>query len=161
LLAFARRGEFTVERFSLADALLAQFAMPAAGGPAVAVQATGSTAVTGSREALLSVIGNLVANAGEAGASRVEIACRADADGALEVRVTDDGPGIAGAIRDRVFEPFVTTREAGTGLGLAIARGVIETHGGRIEAVDGGHGACFLITLPASSVAAGDIEGGE
>jgi two-component system, NtrC family, sensor histidine kinase HydH len=52
-------------------------------------------------------------------------------------------------VRDRVFEPFVSTKESGTGLGLTICRRIVEDHGGRIEAADGrAGGAIFTIKLP-------------
>ena len=62
--------------------------------------------------------------------------------------VRDTGPGIDPAIRDRLFEPLVTTRTQGTGLGLTICRQIVERHAGRIECVDG-PGTSFRITLPA------------
>jgi two-component system sensor kinase FixL len=69
------------------------------------------------------------------------------------IEVADRGPGIPAEVRERLFEPFVTTKRAGTGLGLAIARRVVEAHGGRISAEprDGG-GAVFRIVLPVEQV---------
>jgi signal transduction histidine kinase len=68
----------------------------------------------------------------------------AEAGGAVEVSVVDTGAGIDGAVRERLFEPFVTTKRTGTGLGLAIARRVIEAHGGRIEALVNPEGGTIL-----------------
>jgi signal transduction histidine kinase len=74
-----------------------------------------------------------------------------DAQGCAVITVADSGPGIPQAVRDRVFEPFVSTKESGTGLGLTICRRIVEDHGGRIEATDGrGEGAIFTVTLPMS-----------
>ncbi len=76
------------------------------------------------------------------------------AGGGLRVEVTDEGPGIAPADRERVFERFGTLPDAtggGTGLGLAIARWVVDLHGGRISVVDpvpGETGARFRVDLP-------------
>ena len=52
---------------------------------------------------------------------------------AVVIRVSDNGPGIPESIRDKVFQPFFSTKEEGTGLGLSIATRIIEDHGGRLE----------------------------
>ena len=70
--------------------------------------------------------------------------------GNVRVDVTDDGPGIPAAIRERLFEPFISHgKQGGTGLGLAIARAIVEAHGGRIS-LNGTQvrGAHFMILLP-------------
>lgn len=81
-----------------------------------------------------------------------------DGSRAIEVRVTDTGPGIPVAERERIFEAFYqvdssSTREhGGTGLGLAIAKRVVVAHGGKIEVRDnevGGRGSVFCVVLPA------------
>ena len=75
-----------------------------------------------------------------------------DAQSCAVVTVADSGPGIPQAVRDRLFEPFVSTKESGTGLGLTICRRIVEDHGGRIEATDGrARGAVFTVRLPTSS----------
>ena len=69
----------------------------------------------------------------------------------LELRVRDDGCGIAPEILPQVFEPFLTTKEAGhgVGLGLAISRSIVERHGGGIEAESElGRGTTFIVHLP-------------
>lgn len=69
----------------------------------------------------------------------------------VEIRVSDDGPGIPPEIRDRIFEPFFTTKEvgSGSGQGLSIAHSVVvDKHGGEIWAEDGDPGAVFVIRLP-------------
>jgi two-component system NtrC family sensor kinase len=72
-------------------------------------------------------------------------------NGKLVVSFSDTGPGITKEDREKIFEPFFTTKNEteGTGLGLAISRGIIHTHGGKIEA-DGepGKGAVFTVELP-------------
>jgi len=94
---------------------------------------------------------NLLANAAQAGARRVEIrgASRGDCVGII---VADDGPGIPGDLRDRLFEPFATGRSTGTGLGLAVSRQLVERHGGSLTLVESAgtaeHGAVFELVLP-------------
>jgi signal transduction histidine kinase len=69
----------------------------------------------------------------------------------LELRVRDDGCGIAPEILPQIFEPFLTTKETGhgVGLGLAISRSIVERHGGRIEAQSElGRGTTFMVHLP-------------
>lgn len=71
----------------------------------------------------------------------------------IVIRVSDDGPGIAPSISDKLFQPFFSTKEEGTGLGLSIATRIVEEHGGRIG-LDSheGQGATFTITLPVTGV---------
>ncbi|HEX4416973.1 MAG TPA: ATP-binding protein [Kofleriaceae bacterium] len=126
--------------------------------PALAVTAAVAPGVhaTADRAALLDVLVNLIGNAAIAVADRgcVAIAAAELAGGALELAVTDDGPGVPAELAGRLFAPFVTGRgrdhaHPGTGLGLATARGLIERHGGtlRHEPAPGG-GARFVVTLP-------------
>ncbi|MFN3946142.1 MAG: ATP-binding protein [Allosphingosinicella sp.] len=101
--------------------------------------------------ALEAVLSSLVENSRHAGARRVRIAARAE-DGAILVETQDDGPGIAPADRERIFEPFFTSRRAagGTGLGLAIARSLLDASGGDIALLASERGARFRLTLPAA-----------
>jgi CheY-like chemotaxis protein len=72
----------------------------------------------------------------------------------VEMSVTDSGKGMDASIRNRVFEPFFTTREigGGTGMGLASAFGIIKNHGGYIECDSApGQGSTFRIYLPVST----------
>ena len=105
---------------------------------------------------LTQVLLNLALNAGDAvthvanGAGKVRF--RAHVDGAhVVLYVEDDGPGIAKEVKDRLFEPFVTTKDVGegTGLGLAVCRGIVEGAGGEIS-VDPSYetGARFVLRLP-------------
>ena len=65
------------------------------------------------------------------------------------VRLRDNGPGLAPAELEKIFNPFFTTKEHGTGLGLAIAKKTVEAHGGTMTATSQpGQGTEFAITLP-------------
>jgi two-component system, OmpR family, sensor histidine kinase ChvG len=99
--------------------------------------------------ALQSVLVTLLENAAQAGASEIQIiATRKGRD--VQLTLSDNGPGIVPADRERLFEPFFTTRRAtgGTGLGLAIARALVEAHRGRLELVETEDGAAFRILVP-------------
>jgi two-component system NtrC family sensor kinase len=67
----------------------------------------------------------------------------------LQIRISDNGPGIPEEIKDDLFKPFITqNKENGTGLGLAIVQQIIDSHNGQISIEPSELGACFLITLP-------------
>lgn len=96
------------------------------------------------------VLVNLLLNAAQVqpdgGRVEVETAARATE---VEISVRDRGPGLPDVPRDRLFEPFFTTREGGTGLGLHVSRRIILSHGGRLEAENAeGGGARFRVVLP-------------
>jgi signal transduction histidine kinase len=95
---------------------------------------------------------NLVTNAVEALADRTDGCIRLRAwveDGFFSLSVDDNGPGIAEAIRDRVFEPFVTHgKKGGIGLGMAIVQNVVTAHRGKIKLETGVSGTAFLIQIP-------------
>ncbi len=112
--------------------------------------------VSGDDVQLAQVVLNLVMNGIDALARtprerrRVRIRAVAQGDG-VEISVTDSGSGISAAERERVFEPFYSTKPAGLGMGLAISRSIVEAHGGTIavDAAPGG-GARFHVFLPAA-----------
>jgi len=97
---------------------------------------------------------NLVDNAVRHAASGVCVAVSATPGGAL-LSVTDDGPGIAAADRERVFDRFARLDagrgrdEGGAGLGLAIVRELVRAHGGAVTLSDAGPGLRAVVTLPA------------
>lgn len=112
--------------------------------------------VAGSRAQLTRVVVNLLQNAQRHAASRVEVSLREsrDADGRwAELEVSDDGPGVPEAERERIFERFVrlddarSRDEGGAGLGLAIARDVAARHGGTLGVTEGSR---FVLRLPAA-----------
>ncbi|ULT46200.1 HAMP domain-containing histidine kinase [Niabella defluvii] len=72
-------------------------------------------------------------------------------DGHVKVSIKDNGTGIKDSVREKIFEPFYTTKPVGqgTGLGMSIVKGIIDSHNGTIEVVSNfGDGAEFIITLP-------------
>jgi signal transduction histidine kinase/FixJ family two-component response regulator len=67
----------------------------------------------------------------------------------VEILVQDTGSGVAEEIRSRIFEPFMSTKQAGTGLGLSVSYTIVSAHGGGLDLVpDRGPGACFRVILP-------------
>ena len=110
--------------------------------------------VRGHRQKLTQVFVNLLTNAAQAvhlgGRIAVSTAAR---DGMAEARVHDDGPGIPAEARERVFEPFFSTKPEGqgSGLGLAIVRGIVEASGGSVEVEsEPGRGTTFIVRLPSA-----------
>jgi signal transduction histidine kinase len=72
------------------------------------------------------------------------------------IHIADTGCGLPADLGDRIFEPFVSTKETGTGLGLPICRRIVEAHGGRITAVNRPQGGAeFIVWLPSAASAAG------
>ncbi len=128
--------------------------------------------VRGDREQLVRALLNLFQNAEEAmplcgrlyiatqEADRVagppgDAAMAGDLPAGRYVRILlhDEGPGIAPAVRARLFEPFVTTKKSAAGLGLAVVFGVVKAHGGSISFdTDRDRGTTFLIDLPLALV---------
>jgi nitrogen fixation/metabolism regulation signal transduction histidine kinase len=103
------------------------------------------------------VLANLVENAIHAGAdagsaSKVVVAWREDPSGnSVAITVDDQGKGVPDADRERIFEPYVTSKSTGTGLGLAIARKIAIEHGGELSLAPGRAptgGARFVVSLP-------------
>ncbi len=116
-------------------------------------------------EQLRQVVMNLVTNAAQAmgGRGRVSVAtthrrsARATwpvtlANGAVEIRVADTGPGISNKVLKNLFIPFFTTKAKGTGLGLAISQRIVQNAGGTIDVqTSAGVGTTFIVVLPAAT----------
>jgi signal transduction histidine kinase len=119
----------------------------------------GAARVAGEEERLRQVLVNLMLNAVEAtpAGGLVRVRCQPEAaepgrgerGGSVVVVIEDTGPGVPAAGRDRIFEPFYTTKASGSGLGLSIVHAIVSQHGGTIsvESAPGG-GARFLLRLP-------------
>ena len=114
--------------------------------------------VCGGQVAIQQVIMNLLINAVRAiwdsQSPRREIRIHlAESQGGAEVVVRDFGPGIAEEIKQRIFEPFVTTKDDSMGMGLVVCTRIVENQGGRLTAENPeGGGARFRVWLPACSL---------
>ncbi len=117
--------------------------------------------VSGDPAQLRRLVSNLVDNAQRHARSTVRVSAASHADGWVELRVADDGPGVPEVLGESVFERFTrldgarSPAHGGAGLGLAIARDVARRHGGTLTLEPGGGagpegtGACFVVRLPA------------
>jgi signal transduction histidine kinase len=128
----------------------------AAGRAGVTVRAEDGVTVAGSRGQLVRVLANLLDNAQRHARSAVEVSVRREG-GVAVVGVADDGDGVPGADRERIFERFVrldaarSRDDGGAGLGLAIARDVAVHHEGTLTVRDApAGGALFELRLPAA-----------
>lgn len=117
-------------------------------------QPTGEMEASASEEALSEILSNLLVNAIEAqpkgGRVRVNLRRRGEL---AEIEIEDDGPGIAADTREKIYQPFFTTKATGTGLGLSIVARRVADLGGTVECespVRGGRGTKFRVTLPAA-----------
>ncbi|MBM4395230.1 MAG: sensor histidine kinase, partial [Deltaproteobacteria bacterium] len=141
-----------VQGLAAAHARSSSVAVAVADGPPVMVR--------GDREKLVQVVLNLVLNAVRAtagaaasgGQARVDLSLREVARSGARfaaIEVADNGPGVPAELRERIFNPFFSTRPDGTGLGLAISARIVEEHAGLIEVDDApGGGALFRVLLP-------------
>ncbi len=108
--------------------------------------------LVGVRDQLVQVFLNLVLNAIDATAKggRIELSA-SRGGGEVEVRVRDDGPGVAAEHAGRLFQPYFTTKKHGTGLGLFVTRKLITEHGGTVDFESRpGAGTVFVVRLPAA-----------
>jgi signal transduction histidine kinase len=157
-LNFARPAQLTlapVQSSQLVEHVCAELAPEArAHGGEISVRGEFGT-LDGDEVLLTQALSNLVRNAIEASQRadrppRVTIEGRVDVPNrSLRVRIADNGPGIPPGLRDKVFQPFFTTKPNGTGLGLALVQKIVVSHNGRIgvEPAEGG-GTAFTMVLP-------------
>jgi signal transduction histidine kinase len=124
---------------SLLETIVAQFADI---GHDISYRGPDRLAFAGRAQAIGRAVANVVENATKFG-SHADVILRTLDDGAVEIEIIDDGPGIAASLLGRVFEPFFKGDSArsiegrtGFGLGLSIARDIVERHGGAIELVN-------------------------
>jgi CheY-like chemotaxis protein len=175
LLGFARRGKHRAISLSLEDVITSMGELLRRTLSGVTLEfdlaAEDRGTVLGDQSQVEQVIMNLVVNARDAvkGSGSVVVSTRtvqlagappgslgiATAGRHHVLEVADDGPGIPAALRERVFEPYFTTKtkgaDRGTGLGLATVLGIVESHGGSCEIAAGllGRGTALRVYLPA------------
>jgi signal transduction histidine kinase len=120
-----------------------------------AALATALPAIRGAEDRLSHALLNLLVNAHEALAgglgTTIRVSARVVAGGRrVELAMEDDGPGVPGSVRDRLFQPFVTTKQGRpiAGLGLDVARLLVEETGGTVRYEPVSPGARFVVELP-------------
>lgn len=113
----------------------------------------GQAFVIGQRKALLGALLNLLENAIQfSGVGGVVALTVLATRSAVSISVKDTGAGISDDVKEKLFDPFFTTRIEGTGLGLAIVRSVVKAHGGEVRLESElGKGSLFTILLPLST----------
>ncbi|MEO5987729.1 MAG: ATP-binding protein [Candidatus Eisenbacteria bacterium] len=149
---YARLPEPQHERFDLSALARSAAALHEPAHASIQLHCDRAYEVTGDRLLLSRAVHNLVLNACEASPSGaiVEVGT-GGADAEVWLEVLDRGPGLPLDLGDKVFEPYVSTKNRGSGLGLSLVRDIATQHGGRvtIENREGG-GAKARLTLPAS-----------
>jgi two-component system sensor kinase FixL len=125
--------------------------------------AEGLPEITADRIQVQQVVVNLIRNAIDAmldpkaereGDSHLTVRTGRDAEGAVEISVSDTGPGIAPEVAADLFAPFVTSKEGGMGIGLSVSKSIVEAHGGALWfEPNPGQGSRFVFTLAANKAA--------
>jgi signal transduction histidine kinase len=156
-----QRGKLEIqcERFDLSQLVVdvTESYAPLLSGAGCTVQVDCSAGIVGhwDRFRIEQVLTNLLSNAARySGRGRVHVQLGYAGEG-IELRVSDEGPGVPAEDRERIFQPFeragANSGTAGLGLGLHIVRQIVEMHGGSIHVEDAaGGGACFVVRLPLS-----------
>ncbi len=160
LMGYAQLAEGKVERLKVTDEIdrAIDLAVPPAAKYPVIVKKECEPdlpVLMMQRGHLSEILVNLIQNAREAivGKGVIKVEATTDADQAVIISVSDDGPGIAKAKLDKIFQPYFTTKEKGTGLGLSIVRHNAELYGAtvRVES-ELGKGARFILQFPTRTI---------
>jgi signal transduction histidine kinase len=154
---FAREGPPAITRGKVVMRELADEAAavlrPADGELVIDNLVPGSLSLALDRTQIYRVLVNLMRNAAEAGATRIELSVEGE-NGMTRLVVADNGPGLPKKVQDKLFQPFTSSgRRGGTGLGLAIARDLVRAHGGDLVLRSTGpDGTIFVMGLAVSEV---------
>lgn len=166
VMGYAELTEGRVEKIDLEDKIqtaIAQ-ALPRSLTPSLKVELDLSgpfPPMLMQRRHLTEILTNLLQNAKEAMDSkgRITIAARVRNDLAVEIVVSDNGPGIAKEQLERIFEAYYTTKKGGSGIGLAIVKNNVELYGGSVRAESElGKGTRFILVFPARVSRTGKAE---
>lgn len=156
ILMFARSNEQTVTEIDasqLVDQTASNVTAVLAKGDAEleTIADTGNMPILGNATALTGALSNLVANAVEAGANKIILRLtKDDAQNSITFSVANNGPAIPEELKQKIFEPFFTSKSSGTGLGLAVVSAVTKVHQGtlRLESWNAEYATVFSITIP-------------
>jgi len=154
-LMYAKGGEFAEQKFQLNDLLVTfntriENTIREKKIQLSIISQLNDIQLTGSLDALVSVLINLLENAMQVceGDCKIELEVYQQAD-YLILAVRDNGPGLSVDQQTKIFEPFFTQREGGTGLGLAVAQSIVQAHhGDLLVRSQPGKGSNFYICLP-------------
>jgi signal transduction histidine kinase len=112
------------------------------------------------QQVLLSLINNAIEAMADSARRTLVVTTALSGEDMIEVALADNGRGLADAVRDKLFQPFVTTKPTGIGIGLSICRSIVEAHGGRIWATDNpAGGAVFRFSVPRGTEEQSDLPG--
>ena len=158
LREFVRKGENTRQLVDLSKIIeeASALSLVGAGSRGVNVQLKLDPtvqAIYADKVQIQQVLFNLIRNAIEAMAGcirrEIDISAVPSGEGMVEISVADTGPGLSEEVRERLFQPFVTTKSNGMGVGLSICRSIVEAHGGEMSAGKGPQGGVvFRFTVP-------------
>lgn len=150
---FARMPPPKPAPFDVVEAVRKVVALHAGGAARLELAARPCPVLNADRDQVIQVVTNLIQNAIDAakdsGEPRVDVEVFPRGADEIAICVSDNGPGLAPEMRDRLFQPYATTKPQGTGLGLSIVQRIVVEHGGEIGYADrAGGGAEFTVVLP-------------
>lgn len=147
---FAKLPEAIMESLDLAEVASSAAALHEPDGLMLVVACDVAVPVIGDRLLLSRALHNLILNACEASPRGSKLTIQAGVEGAEGwIEVLDQGAGVPAALAERVFEPYVSTKNRGSGLGLSLVRDIANRHGGRITLENRTEGGAMArITLP-------------